>query len=77
MAIVKEKLKIIGMAHNNAQVWLAMQMYDCDPNLALDYLVDLPEPRLLDFILSIIIRGGPHRLFWPHPDHPGIAITVE
>ena len=43
MAIVKEKLKIIGMAHNNAQVWLAMQMYDCDPNLALDYLVDLPE----------------------------------
>ena len=41
MAIVKEKLKIIGMAHNNAQVWLAMQMYDCDPNLALDYLVDL------------------------------------
>ena len=43
MAIVKEKLKIIGMAHNNAQVWLAMQMYDCDPNLALDYWWTYPR----------------------------------
>ena len=66
MAIVKEKLKIIGMAHNNAQVWLAMQMYDCDPNLALDYLVVLLVPS---FIFNEI-RGG-------HIDFFGLVLLVS
>jgi hypothetical protein len=61
MAIVKEKLKIIGMAHNN----------DCDPNLALEYLVVLLVPS---FILSMI-RGGPHRLFWPRPSTSGHLVA--
>ena len=42
VAAVKAKMEMFGMEHSNAQVSLAMQMFDFNQERAINYLLEQP-----------------------------------